>query len=122
MRTCLVTTGQKCHDHLFASLGDKPSKKLELITFFTYFAFLLIAKSLLSSLVKLCFRAKIICGILVRPRGYKKNIVLNFAENEILDAHKYENIKKFSIFLAQISLECYFFCSGVLKCQQLLAF
>ena len=30
------------------------------------------------------------------------------AEHEILNAHKYENIKKFNTFQAQISLECYF--------------
>ena len=30
------------------------------------------------------------------------------AEHEILNAHDYENIKKFSMFQTQISLECYF--------------
>ena len=44
------------------------------------------------------------------------------AEHEILNAHKYENIKKFSIFQAQICLECYFSLSLMLKCHQLLAF
>ena len=44
------------------------------------------------------------------PRGYKTFFLLNSAEHEILNAHKYENIKKFSIFQAQISLECYFSC------------
>ena len=34
--------------------------------------------------------------------------------------HKYGNIKKYCIFQAQISLECYFSCSYMLKCQQLL--
>ena len=34
--------------------------------------------------------------------------MLNSAEHEILNAHKYKNIKKFCIFQAQISLECYF--------------
>ena len=43
------------------------------------------------------------------PRGYKTFFMLNSAEHEILIAHKYENIKKFSIFQAEISLECYFF-------------
>ena len=37
--------------------------------------------------------------------------MLNSAEHEILNAHKYNNIKKFSIFKVQISLECYFYCS-----------
>ena len=46
-----------------------------------------------------------------RPRGYKTFFILNSVEHEILNAHKYENIKKFSIFQAQISLECYFSCS-----------
>ena len=41
------------------------------------------------------------------PRCYKTFFMLNSAEHEILNAHKYENIK-FSIFQSQISLECYF--------------
>ena len=44
----------------------------------------------------------------IRPRDYKTFFMLNSAEHEIFNAHKYENIKKFSIFQAQISLECYF--------------
>ena len=35
--------------------------------------------------------------------------MLNSAEYEILNAHKYENIKKFSFFQAQIRLECLVF-------------
>ena len=57
-----------------------------------------------------------------RPRGYKTFFVLNSVEHEILDAHKYKNIKKFGIFKAHLSLECYFSRSYMLKCQQLLAF
>ena len=57
-----------------------------------------------------------------RPRGYKTFFVLNSVEHEILNAHKYKNIKKFSLFKAQLSLECYFSRSYMLKCQQLLAF
>ena len=34
--------------------------------------------------------------------------MLNLVEHEILNAHKYKNIKKFSCFSAQKSLECYF--------------
>ena len=37
--------------------------------------------------------------------------MLSSAEHEILNAHKYKNIKKLSIFQAQISLVCYFSCS-----------
>ena len=37
--------------------------------------------------------------------------MLSSAEHEILDAHKYKNIKKFSFIQAQISLKCYFSCS-----------
>ena len=48
---------------------------------------------------------------LTRPRGYKTFFMLNSLEHEILNAHKYENINKVSIFQAQISLECYFSCS-----------
>ena len=43
------------------------------------------------------------------PGVYKTFFMVNPAEHEILNAHKYENIKKFSFFQAQISLECYFF-------------
>ena len=46
-----------------------------------------------------------------RPRVYKTFIMLNSAEHEILNAHKYKNIKKFGVFYVQISLECYFSCS-----------
>ena len=45
-----------------------------------------------------------------RTRGYKTFFMLNSAEHEILNAYKYKNIKKLSIFQAQISLECYFSC------------
>ena len=45
---------------------------------------------------------------MVRPRGYKTIFMLNSVEQEILNAHKYKNIKKFSFFPTQISLECYF--------------
>ena len=34
-----------------------------------------------------------------------KNFMLNSTEHEILNAHKYKNIKKLSIFQVQISLE-----------------
>ena len=44
----------------------------------------------------------------IRARGYKKKFMCNLAEHEILNAHKYKSIKNFSIFQAQISLECYF--------------
>ena len=57
-----------------------------------------------------------------RPRGYKTFFVLNSVEHEILNVHKYRNIKKFGLFMAQLSLECYFSRSYMLKCQQLLAF
>ena len=44
-------------------------------------------------------------------RGYKTFFKLNSAEHEILNAHKYENIKNFSFFFqAQISLESYYSC------------
>ena len=36
---------------------------------------------------------------------------LILVEREILNAHKYKNIKKFGLCSAQISPECYFFCS-----------
>ena len=60
----------------------------------------------------------------VRRSGLEviKLFMLNSAEHELLNAHMYKNIEKFSIFQAQISLECYFSCSLKLKCQQLLSF
>ena len=58
----------------------------------------------------------------IRSRGYKTFFMLNSVEHEILNAHKYKNIKKFGLFKAQLSLECYFPRSYMLKCQQLLAF
>ena len=57
-----------------------------------------------------------------RSQGYKTFFVLNSVEHEILNAHKYKDIKKFGLFKAQLSLECYFPRSYMLKCQQLLAF
>ena len=50
-----------------------------------------------------------------RPRGYKTFIVLNSVEHEILNAHKYKNIKKFGIFKVHVSLECYFSRSYMVK-------
>ena len=43
--------------------------------------------------------------------GVVKMFMLRLAEHEILNAHKYKNIKKFSIFQAEVSAECYFSCS-----------
>ena len=40
--------------------------------------------------------------------GKKTFFTLNSAEHEILNAHKYKRIKKFSVFQAQISIERYF--------------
>ena len=45
----------------------------------------------------------------------KTFFMLNSIEHKILIARKYENIKKFSIFQAQISLESYFSCAEMLK-------
>ena len=42
------------------------------------------------------------------PEVIKLFFNLNSAEHEILNAHKYENIKKLSICQAQKSIECYF--------------
>ena len=50
-------------------------------------------------------------GTKTKPRGYKTYSMLNSTEHEISNAHKFKYIKKFSFFLAQISLECYFSCS-----------
>ena len=43
---------------------------------------------------------------IIRSPSYEKKIMLNSAEHEILNARKYKNIKKFSLFQAQISLQC----------------
>ena len=42
--------------------------------------------------------------LLPRPWGYKSFFVLSSAEHEILNAHKYKNVKKFSLFQDQASL------------------
>ena len=34
----------------------------------------------------------------LRARGFKKNFILNSAKREILNAHEYKTIKKFSFF------------------------
>ena len=36
--------------------------------------------------------------VMTWPRGYKTSFVLNSIEHEILNAHKYKNIKKFGFF------------------------
>ena len=56
------------------------------------------------------------------PEIIKLFSVLNSVEHETLNAPKYKNIKKFGLFKAQLSLECYFSQSYMLKWQQLLAF
>ena len=38
------------------------------------------------------------CIVLFRARGYKTFFMLNSAEHENLNAHKYKNIKKFTLF------------------------
>ena len=42
------------------------------------------------------------------PEVIKLFFMFNSAKHDILNAHKYKNIKKLSIFQAQITLECYF--------------
>ena len=37
-------------------------------------------------------------SFITRPRGYKTFFVLNSVEHEILNAHKYKNIKIFGFF------------------------
>ena len=71
---------------------------------------------------KLYFTFTISLASVDRARGYKTFFVLNSVEHEISNAHKYKNIKKFSLFKAQLSLDCYFPRSYMLKCQLLLAF
>ena len=46
--------------------------------------------------------------LLIRPRGYKTFFMLSSVEHEILNAHKYKNIKKFGSFKAQISPDKHF--------------
>ena len=45
---------------------------------------------------------------IIWARGYKTFFMLNSVEHEILNAHKYKNINKFSFFQAQIIGEGYF--------------
>ena len=46
---------------------------------------------------------------IIQAPSYKTFSMLNLAEHEISDAQKYKNIKKFSFYQVQISLECFFF-------------
>ena len=43
-----------------------------------------------------------------KARVYKTLFVLNSVEHKILNSHKYNNFKKFGLYSAQISIECYF--------------
>ena len=54
------------------------------------------------------FKADLLKIAIARVRGYKTFFVLNSAEHEILNAHKFKSVKKFIILQTQISLECYF--------------
>ena len=54
----------------------------------------------------ICFGVEIRSG----PEVIKKVFMLISAGYDILDAHKYKNIMKFSFVQVQISLECYFSC------------
>ena len=47
----------------------------------------------------------------LRARDYKTFFMLISTDHEILNAHEYKNINKFSFFQPQISRECYFSCS-----------
>ena len=62
------------------------------------------------------FRVSFDSGLNFTDMAFPGPEVINFfmlksAEHEILNAHKDETIKKFSICQAQISIECYFSCS-----------
>ena len=50
-------------------------------------------------------------GFVIQARGYKHFFLLSSAEHEIINVHKYKNIKKFSIFQAQISLDLEYYFS-----------
>ena len=56
-------------------------------------------------------RSPPLAGLEPRAGGYKTFFMLNSVEHEILNAHKYKNIKKFSFFQILVSGECYFSCS-----------
>ena len=43
-----------------------------------------------------------------KTTNQQQQIMLNSVEHEILNAHRYKNIKKFSFFKAQLILEYYF--------------
>ena len=45
----------------------------------------------------------------VRPRGYEIFFMLSSVEHEILNAHKYKNIKKFGFFLGSDKPRMLFF-------------
>ena len=47
----------------------------------------------------------------IMARGYKTFFMLNSADYEIINAHRYEKSRNSVFFRAQISLEYYFSCS-----------
>ena len=56
-------------------------------------------------------------------RGYKTFFILNSAEHEILNGHRYESIRKFSIFSgSETPKMLFFFIPEMLKCIQMLFF
>ena len=73
------------------------------------FTWLSLVMTLIASYYVLSFFPLDVLGE-IWPRGYKTFFMLNSTEHEILKAHKYKNIKKFSFFQTQISRESYFSC------------
>ena len=58
-----------------------------------------VVPELLSIYVYASFQFVLRVGYRIWARGYKTLFVLNSVEQEILNAHKYKNIKKSNIFL-----------------------
>ena len=53
------------------------------------------------------------------PQGYKTFFMLSSTKHEILNAHKYKNIKKLSFFISDTDKPRLLFLLAMLKCQQL---
>ena len=66
--------------------------------------------SLIRALLDICFLVPVSQVVqITRPRGYKTFFVLNSIEHEILNAHKYNNIKKFCFILGSDKPRMLFF-------------
>ena len=88
----------------YRAVGVFPTSVDESLFLFHFFTNYIVMGSQLGYI----FCANLRNGTKSWPQGYKTFFMLNLVEHEILNAHKFKNIKEFGLFNAQLSLECYF--------------